>query len=201
MTEPSPTAPPPEPPRRSAFERYRILLVVAMFLGAYLVVWLFDLQQYFERERIQQMMESAGLWGFLLFVAIFAVGELLHIPGVVFVGAAMLVYDRAWGTAAAFTGAVTSVTVSFLVVRAVGGQALAQIERPLVKKILARLEQRPIATVILLRLVFWMAPPVNYALAMTRLRFREYLLGSAIGLVVPVVLAALFLEWIIANML
>ena len=33
-------------------------------------------------------------------------------------------------------------------------------------------------TVIVLRLLLWIAPPLNYALAMSNIRFREYLVGS-----------------------
>ena len=43
--------------------------------------------------------------------------------------------------------------------------------------------------------MLWMAPPLNYALAMSKLRFREYIIGSAIGLVIPIALVSLLFEW------
>jgi len=187
--------------KRFPWQKYRFALVVLLFVGAYFSVWRFNLDQYFEREFIRRMIESAGVWGFLLFIAIFSLGELLHIPGLVFVAAAMLAYDRSWGTAVSLIGAVTSVTVSFIVVRTIGGQAFTQMRQPFVKRMLVRLDARPIATVAILRLIFWMALPINYALAMTRLKLRDYIIGSAFGLVAPVVLAALFLESVIENWL
>ena len=54
----------------------------------------------------------------------------------------------------------------------------------------------PIATVALLRAVLVLSPPLNYALALTSLRFFDHLLGSALGLVVPIGAAALLSRWI-----
>ena len=72
--------------------------------------------------------------GFLAFVVIFSLGELVHIPGMVFVGAALLIYGKVMGFAAAFVGAVISVCISFVLVRAVGGKALTAFEKPFIKK-------------------------------------------------------------------
>lgn len=47
-----------------------------------------------------------------------------------------------------------------------------------------------IVTVVVLRLLLFMTPAVNYALALTPLRFRDFLLGSAIGLIPGVILFA-----------
>ena len=41
-------------------------------------------------------------------------------------------------------------------------------------------------TVLLLRLVLWMAPELNYALALSNVGYRPYLVGSALGLVAPI---------------
>ncbi len=75
-------------------------------------------------------------------------------------------------------------------VRAAGESPLAACSR--------RLDERPITTVLLLRTVFWLAPPLNYALALSSVRFRHYLIGSAAGLVAPVGGAAVFFDWLFA---
>jgi uncharacterized membrane protein YdjX (TVP38/TMEM64 family) len=49
--------------------------------------------------------------------------------------------------------------------------------------------------VALLRLVLWMAPAVNYALALSPVRYRDYAIGSAVGLAIPVAAAAAFLHF------
>ncbi len=77
----------------------------------------------------------------------------------------------------------------------------SSIERPIFRRILDRLVTQPIRTVALLRLIFWMAPPLNYALAMSNVRYRDYLVGSAIGLTVPIAGVSLFFDWLLGRLL
>lgn len=188
-----------DPPARA--KRWRIGLLAALFLGSLAIAKLTGLEEYADVERVRALMDSAGAWGVIAFVASFAVGELLHIPGLVFVGAASIAYGQGYGTLAAYVGAMASVTLSFLVVRAVGGQPLGDVRRPFMRKMLARLETRPILTVAVLRGVFWMSPALNYGLAMTKVRLREYLIGSALGLAIPIPIFVFFFEWIAARFL
>ena len=58
---------------------------------------------------------------------------------------------------------------------------------------------RRIRTVFLLRLFLWLAPALNYALALTHVKYRDYLIGSALGLIVPVAGAALLFDWLFAE--
>jgi uncharacterized membrane protein YdjX (TVP38/TMEM64 family) len=142
--------------------------------------------------RIRDLVQHAGAAGVALFILAFAVGELLHVPGMVFVGAGVMAWGPLAGGAVSYIGALISVSLVFFVVRAIGGQPLATVKQPRVRAILARLEARPILTVALLRLFLWVAPPINYALALSTVRYRDYAIGSALGLALPAVLAALF---------
>ena len=64
--------------------------------------------------------------------------------------------------------------------------------------LLHRLDQRPIRTVFILRLLLFLAPPLNYVLAMTNVRYRDYLIGSALGLVPGLLLVALLFDWVLS---
>lgn len=145
-------------------------------------------------DAIRGWMLGAGAAGVLLFVAAFALGTLVQIPGMLFVAAAALAYGELAGAAVALVGAVISVATSFWLVRTVGGKLLAEVDKPLMKRVLARLDRAPVRTVALLRLVFWVAPPLNYALALSNVSGRAYLVGSAVGLIVPVTAACLFVD-------
>ena len=146
--------------------------------------------------RIRELVQHAGAAGVAIYLLAFTVGELLHIPGLVFVGAAVLSWGRLGGGVVAYVGALVSLSLSFLVVRGIGGKALADVQwkwRP-VRALLARLDRQPIATIALLRLILWIAPALNYALALSAVRFRDYLAGSAIGLLLPVAILSLVVE-------
>lgn len=181
--------------------RLRLALLVVFLVGLFVLGAATGWTDRFTLEGIRETIAGAGLWGFAIFIGAFAVGELLHVPGFLFVAAAVLAYGRLAGGAAAYVGAVVSVVVSFAVVRAVGGRALGGLKNARVRKILDRLEERPVRVVAILRLLLWMAPPLNYALALSPVRFRDYLIGSAVGLVVPIALASAFLDWFIQYLL
>jgi uncharacterized membrane protein YdjX (TVP38/TMEM64 family) len=140
--------------------------------------------------RIRDLVQHAGAAGVGLFILVFAVGELLHVPGMIFVAAGVMAWGPLAGGVVSYLAALVSVSVVFVVVRVIGGQPLATVTQPRVRAILARLDRRPILTVALLRLFLWIAPPVNYALALSTVRYRDYAAGSALGLAPPAALAA-----------
>lgn len=185
----------------SRAKRWRMVALAVFFFGSLAAVKLTGLDDYLDVERVRTFMESTGAWGFAGFVVLFAVGELMHVPGLVFVGAASIAYGEALGIGASYTGAMVSVATSFVVVRAIGGQPLGDVRRPWMRKILARLETHPITTVAILRLLFFMSPALNYALAMSKLRMREYVIGSAIGLSIPIPAAVLVFDRLAAYLL
>ena len=115
------------------------------------------------------------------------------------VAAAVAVYGRNSGILVALLGALISATVSFAVVRAFAGRALADIQRPLIRRLLTHIDNWPVLTVALLRLIFQTAPPLNYALPMTAVRWRDHLVGSVLGLPVPVVVMAFFFDWLLHS--
>jgi uncharacterized membrane protein YdjX (TVP38/TMEM64 family) len=131
----------------------------------------------------------AGPWGPALYVGAFALGLLLHVPaaGIAFVAVAVAAYDRLNGGLLAYVGSLIGVLVSFAIVRGVGGKPLAGLENDTARKVMARLEARPLLTVIVLRALFFAGAPVNYALALSPLRARDYVVGSAVGMIGPVV--------------
>jgi uncharacterized membrane protein YdjX (TVP38/TMEM64 family) len=151
-------------------------------------------------EGLRTKVESTGPLGFFFYVAIFCVGLLLYMPGTLFVAAGILAYGKLLGFLLAGIGSLVSISVSFFLVRAVGGQAFAEIKKPLVKKILGKLEERPITTIAILRCILWLNPALNYTLALSSVRYRDYLLGSVIGLIPPLLAAALAIDWIVANL-
>ena len=175
-------------------KRLRIAAVVLLFVGSLTVVKLTGLDAYLDRETIRVFMTEAGALGFLAFLGAFAFGQLSHVPAWVFIGAATISYPQPLGALASYVGAIVSVMVTFYVVRVIGGQPIGDVKRPFVARALQRLETQPIRTVAVLRLVFNAASALNYALAMSRVRARDYAIGSALGLLIPVTVMSIFLE-------
>jgi len=167
----------------------RLALLAAFLIGVYLIGRATGFTDQLTVEGIRESMGAAGVGGFAVFVAVFCVGQLLYIPGFVFVMVSGLAYGPLWGSLASVIAATISVAVSFFIVRTIGGQPLKNlnIKRPFLQKPLDRLEQQPIRSMIVIRLFLWAIPPVNYTLAMSGVTFRDYMIAAVIGMTPPFV--------------
>src|SRR5262245_40786698 len=176
---------------------YRPLFLTLSVLALWIAAWATGMTGRFTSESIRSLLEGRGLWGVVVFSVFFSSGQLLRVPSPVFVAAAVAVYGRNSGILVALLGALISATVSFAVVRAFAGQPLADVQHPLIRRLLGNIDSRPVQTVALLRLIFQTAPPLNYALPMTAVRWRDHLVGSVLGVPVPVAVMAGFFDWIL----
>lgn len=171
--------------------RYGLPLFMLVIVGLWITAWATGVAARFTVDSIRSLLGGKGLWGVLAFTALFAAGQLLRVPGPVFVATSVAVYGRNFGTLVALLGALVSVTVSFAVVRTFAGTVRTDVQ--LVRRLLSKIDSRPVMTVALLRLTLQTAPLLNYALPMTTVRWRDHLLGSMFGLPVPVALMSYFL--------
>jgi uncharacterized membrane protein YdjX (TVP38/TMEM64 family) len=167
----------------------RLALLAAFLIGVYSIGRATGFTDQLTVDGIRESMRTAGVGGFAVFLAVFCVGQLLYIPGFVFVMVSGLAYGPLWGSVASVIAASVSVAVSFFIVRTIGGQPLKNlnIKRPFLQKPLDRLEQQPIRSMIVIRLFLWAIPPVNYTLAMSGVTFRDYMIAAVIGMTPPFV--------------
>ena len=172
----------------------RLILIVVCIAALIAAGRLTGAHQYLTPEHVRGIVQDAGIWGYILFIVIFSLGELLHVFGLIFVAAGVYAFGRTTGLVLGIIGGITAVCVSFLVMRTVGGRAFTRIDRPWVRRVLKQLDTRPVLTVIVLRLVLILHPSLNYLLALSSIRFRDYLIGSAIGLVPPISLFVFFFD-------
>ncbi|MBN2159600.1 MAG: TVP38/TMEM64 family protein [Spirochaetes bacterium] len=180
---------------RRRLMKLRLVLVTVILVCMYAMSRAMGLTG-LDPESIRRSVIGAGAWGYILYAVMFIGGVFLYIPGMVFVAAGVMVYGTVAGFILAFAAGMGAMCFSFLVVRLIGGRALAGIENPFVKKVLSRLHERPVIVIIILRLLLWLSPPLNYTLAMTDVRLRDYLIGSAVGILPPLAVASILFEWI-----
>lgn len=172
--------------------RLRLALLAVVLIAAW--QWGGALTEGVDIGSVRRSLEAAGPLGVLGFVAAFAVGNLLSVPGLVFVIAALLAY----GKLVALFGSVVALSVNFWVVRGIGGRSVAEHPGRLARWAFQHLDARPVGTVALLRTFTVLAPPVNYALALSPVRFRDYRVGSTLGLLAPLGAYALGVDCLVA---
>jgi len=176
---------------------YKRLATVLLFLGVLLAIFeISGLRDQFSLEFLRQTILDNRISGLLIFILVFALGNLIQIPGWVFLAAAVLALGRTWGGIATYIAASISCVISFLIIRFVGGDALRLLNNRIATRILRQLDAHPIKSILLSRVFFQTLPALNYALAMSGVRFRNYLLGTLLGLPLPIALYCLFFDFL-----
>lgn len=197
-----PISPAPERDTTAAFLRRNArLIAVVLFLVVLAAMFEFSgLAEHFNLPFVRQTILQHEIGGLVLFVLLFSLGNLVQIPGLIFLAAAVLTLGKLGGGAATYVAAVVSCGVTFVMVRFLGGDALRQLKNRIAVRILGELDRHPIACVALLRLLFQTAPAVNYALALSGTKFRNYMLGTLIGLPLPIALYCIFFDFLVTRL-
>jgi uncharacterized membrane protein YdjX (TVP38/TMEM64 family) len=156
----------------------RLALGAALLLG--LVLLARQAGQYVPA--VAEWVDGLGFWGPLAFVLAYAVAVVAVVPGVLLTLAGGAIFDLFWGTIYVFIAAVLGSGAAFLVSRYVARGAverrLGQNER--FAALDRAIGEQGLKIVFLLRL----SPAfpfsfMNYALGLTRISFRDYVLASA----------------------
>ncbi|BAN46845.1 VTT domain-containing protein [Metapseudomonas resinovorans] len=178
--------------------KYRRLLLAALFLVILLLaVELSGLRENLNLRYLTDILMENKVKGLIVFALLFALGNLIHIPGWIFLAAAVIALGRGWGGLATYLAGTFSCCTTFALVRMIGGDALREPDFKIAQRILAHLDRRPVAVITLLRVLFQTVPPLNYALSLSGVRFRHYLLGTLLGLPLPIAVYCLLFDYLI----
>lgn len=173
------------------------LILVLLFLGLLLAIFeLSGLRSHFSLAYLHRILADNPFGGLVVFILIFALGNLVQIPGWIFLAAAVLALGRVWGGLATYIAAIISCSATFFAIRLVGGSALRNLNGKFVTRLLNQLDAHPIRNIVLLRILFQTVPALNYALALSGVRFRDYLIGTLLGLPLPIALYCLFFDYL-----
>jgi len=165
----------------------RLGLMVLFIITTILLVKYTPLGDWLSLDAMQQMVDQTGMWGALIFIAIFVIAAVMNIPGTAFLLLAIMLFGYWQGAIFSYIGACLGAWATFVVGRTVGGKALTEIKNPTVKKLLLEAEERPIRTLIVLRILVQFSPFVGYTLALTNIKQRHYLIGNLIGILIPTI--------------
>ncbi len=172
----------------------RLWRVGLFLLLLFVVAQLSGLREHLSLAYVHAQFRSHRVQGVLLFTLLFCVGNLVQIPGIVFLAAAVLALGKLEGALLTYGAALVACTLSFALVRGLGGDALRQVRSAWLLRMLQYLDARPLRLVILLRTLMQTAPALNCALALSGLAWRPYLLGTLLGLPLPIALYSWFFD-------
>ncbi len=170
---------------------FKLGLLMALLAA---ILWLYTsgAREAIDADAVQTWIRGSGAWGGLFFVALYALLQPLGVRSVFFLLGAPLIWGPVHAVLLSWIGAVLASVVAFGFARFVArdwaqGRAPARIRR-----LDDRLAQDGFRVVTLLRLVFYTTPALQFALGISRVRFRPFLLGTIVGVLPFTLLMTLF---------
>jgi uncharacterized membrane protein YdjX (TVP38/TMEM64 family) len=126
-------------------------------------------------------LDEAGPWAPVLFIAAYIIGSLALVPGAVLTLMAGAIFGLSRGIPIVFTGAVLGSSAAFFVARRLARDRVVRwlARDPRASAISDAVAGRGLLVVLLLRLSpVFPYNVVNYALGASRIRYRDFLIGS-----------------------
>lgn len=192
-------------PGRSAGVRLRSLRPVLLVLLVTAGVWAhghFDLGSRLTFDGIRALVEAHAPYSPLVFIGIFVACIFLRFPSIMLVVLGGILFQRLHAFVLSWIAAVIGTTSTFLLMRYFARDAL---QRSLISRFARlrrfdeRLERHGFVTMLVLRLLLFLAPPLNWAVGATRVRVHHYVGGTALG-VIPGIAVIVFFADSIASL-
>ena len=157
------------------------LLVVAICIG----VWLHasGTLASIDPAAMRAWLQQAGAWGGVLFISAYCVLQPVGVRSLFFLLTAPMVWDPASAFALSWAGTVAASIAAFGFARFVARGWVQRRLPPGILRLDERLAARGLRTVLLLRLLFYTAPTLQFALGVSRVRLGPFVAGTILGVV------------------
>lgn len=165
-----------------------------MLAAALLVARLTEIGPLLSRTRLQDYLAWLGLLAPAAHVAAFAIGTSLLIPAPVFIAVGALLFGEVLGSLVNWLGELAGATLAFQVSRWLGRDLVERWLPARFRHLDARAERQGFWLILYLRLAWVPYIPVNYAAGLTRMRFRDFLAATALGMIPATLILTLFVD-------
>ena len=161
-------------------------------------LWRSGLLAELDLETLRELVAAAGPWGPLVFVLAFGLLQPFGMSSHLFVLSAALAWRPGPAILASWAGAMLAAVVAFVAARYLARDTIQGLVPPRLRQWDDALEANGFRTVLVLRLLFWTTFVVQLMYGLTRVRWRDYLLASAIGNLPLIVLEVCFADRVLA---
>jgi uncharacterized membrane protein YdjX (TVP38/TMEM64 family) len=177
--------------RRSAFLKAGLFFL--FIVAAIVLVRYSPLRDYLTAAALQQFLNAAGIWAPLVFIAVYAAGVCLFIPGTLLTGLGAAIFGAYWGFLYVWVGAMLGASLAFFIGRFLGRDFAASLVGNRLKKYDDAIRRNGFATVLYLRLVYFPFTPMNFGMGLTGVTFRDYIAGTGLGILVGTFIFTFFI--------
>lgn len=193
-----------QPTKKTSKAVLKAIIFVAFIFVAIFFIRFTPVKNYLTAEALGRFLEGAGLWAPVVYMAIYAVGVCLFLPGTLLTGLGAAIFGAYWGFLYVWIGAMIGASGAFFIGRTLGREFAASLIGNKLKKYDDAIERNGFATVLYLRLVYFPFTPMNFGMGLTKVRFRDYVAGTGIGIIVGTFIFTFFIGtlkdvWVSGN--
>jgi len=171
----------------------KALVFAAFIIVAIYVVRFTPAKEFFNTEALSRFLDSAGIWAPVTYMAVYAIGVCLFLPGTLLTGLGAAIFGPYWGFLYVWIGAMLGASAAFFIGRSLGREFAASLAGDRLKKYDDAIERNGFATVLYLRLVYFPFTPMNFGMGLTKVRFWDYFFGTGLGIIIGTFIFTFFI--------
>ncbi len=184
--------------------KVKAALFLAFIVGAIILVRYTPVKDYLTAEAFERFLEKAGIWAPVVYMAVYAIGVCLFVPGTLLTGLGAAIFGPYWGFLWVWIGAMVGAGAAFVIGRTLGRDFASSLIGDKLKKYDDAVARNGFATVLYLRLVYFPFTPMNFGMGLTKVRFSDYLFGTGLGIIVGTFIFTFFIGtlkevWVSGN--
>jgi uncharacterized membrane protein YdjX (TVP38/TMEM64 family) len=182
-----------QPTKKTSKPIFKAFVFVVFIVGAIFLIRFTPVKNYLTADALGSFLEAAGLWAPVVYMMIYAVGVCLFLPGTLLTGLGAAIFGAYWGFLYVWIGAMMGASAAFFIGRTLGRDFAASLIGNKLKKYDDAIERNGFATVLYLRLVYFPFTPMNFGMGLTKVRFRDYVAGTGLGIIVGTFIFTFFI--------
>jgi uncharacterized membrane protein YdjX (TVP38/TMEM64 family) len=171
----------------------KALIFLAFIISAIVLIRFTPVRDYLSTEALTAFLESAGIWAPLVYIITYAVGVCLFVPGTLLTGLGAAIFGAYWGFVYVWIAAMLGASGAFLIGRTLAREFASSLIGDKLKKYDDAIERNGFATVLYLRLVYFPFTPMNFGMCITKVRFKDYIFGTGLGIIVGTFIFTFFI--------
>jgi len=171
----------------------KAIILIVFIITAICLLRFTPIKNYLTADALGRFLDTAGFWGPLIYMIIYALGVCLFLPGTLLTGLGAVLFGAYWGFLYVWIGAMIGACAAFYIGRTLGRDFAASLVGDRLKKYDDAIERNGFAVVLYLRLIYFPFTPMNFGMGLTKVNFRDYAFGTGMGIIVGTFIFTFFI--------
>lgn len=174
----------------------KFIILIAIIIIVLFLVWYLNAAGFVSSTLFRDTMTQMGTLAPIIFLIVYIIATIFFLPATPLTIASGIIFGKGFGTLYVVIGATIGATIAFLVSRFLGKGFVDRILKGKYKKVYEydkKLEESGLLVVLFLRLIpVFPFNGLNFALGLTKVKKRHFIIGTLIGIIPGTFLLAFF---------